>query len=209
MLLPTLPKRKITFIYRNRNKTSNKNPQTDRAKNNVEKKQLQLQTKEKELDTREYKLQEKSRKFDESVQKAQKTQQEIERKIKKAKKELEYLIDETNNFNATEKVKFNNTRRNSFVPFRLLPYENPRRSREYERKRKHGTLMTNEWYYSTIRPGDTYHVWRNRYKSKRMPLRNRVTAKQILLYSSVAVVCSPCLFVLILSSCFWCCTLFD
>lgn len=63
-------------------------------------------------------------------------------------------------------------------------------------------IVTSKWY-SAMSPGDNYQAWRDRYKSKRMPLKDHVTVQQILLYSSVAVVCSPCLLVLILSSCFW------
>lgn len=258
MLLSTVRKRKITYVYSNQNKSANKNPligtvndkirydlqrkrhklptkdkvlytcenksqakaqkcdqnaqnpQNNIANNktsyDVERKQLELQTKEKELNEREYKLRKKTRKFNESVQKIHLIQHETERTIENANETLEPLVDTTikaNNFNnATKKVKFSKGRRNSCGPIRLVG--TPRRNSDYDRKRKHGTLTTDEWY-STMNSEDTYYSWRDRYKSKRIPIRNSVTVQHILICSSVAVVCSPCLFVLlILSSCCWC-----
>lgn len=74
MVLSTLPKRKITYVYQN--KSAFKETQTDIAKNKtsydaIQRKLLELQTREKELSVLELKLQEKFRKFN---QKAKETQ---------------------------------------------------------------------------------------------------------------------------------------
>lgn len=252
MVPSTLPKCKITYVYRNQNKSANKKTQTDIAKNKtrydaIQGKQLELRTTEKELSALKLKLQEKVRKYNQKAKEKLIIQCETERKIDDTKKELECRMDaaiKTDNFcNAPENITFCEDRKNPFKPCCLFQFENQRRS-EYDSKKKRVPLqgklcsskssalpvfkqvqkentkididelkrssivpncetITTEWY-NALSPGDNYQVWRKRYKSKCMPQIDHVTVQQILLYSFITVVCSPCLIVLILSSCFLC-----